>query len=501
MTTLSPAMLGRVHGINWKRDPGSFAYCLTHKRIPPIGSLGGQRWRNYRHTPFLVERFRKIATTPGHREIWNLPPRYGKSLVASVFGPAWFLDLWPNKRVMVTTYAKELGLQFGRDVRNIIEEYPDELRVSLRQDSRAAGRWNTPQGGGLLATGIDGGATGFGADLLVIDDPFKNREEAESDAQREHVWNEWIQTYRTRLEPGASVLVVMTRWHEDDLTGRLLESDREGTGDGWHLVRIPEIAEELGDFLHPVTHEPMPDVLDREPGDVIDEERFTVEEVRKKHRGAGPYVAAGMYQQRPSASEGGIFKRRWWRYWQALPAFERFDYWLQSWDMAFKDADDSSFVVGQLWGRCEGEFYLVDQVRDRLDFVTTVNTVVRFRAKHRYTNVTLIEDKANGPAVINVLRRRVPGILPYPVKGSKEARAQSVAPTIAAGNVLIPSADEEFAPWVHDYVEELANFPKAAHDDQVDATSQALDWLTGLPIASPGGDGDQLPDDRLDGRR
>ena len=475
----------------WRRDPGNFAAHLSRIKAPP--TPGGQPYDLHEHSKLLARKFREAATTKGARQIWCIPPRYGKSLMGSTWGPAWYLDLWPHKRVMSVSYNKELASLFGRDVRNIIAGYAGDIRVTLRQDSTAAYRWNTPQGGGMLCTGIDGTATGFGADLLVIDDPFKNFEEAQSETKREEVWNAWQANFRTRLQSGGSVIVIMTRWHEDDLVGRLLDADKQAIADGrrpegWELVRMPLIAEEPDEYKHPITGLPYEDPLGRTPGQVLSPGLFPAEEVYALRDMTLAGVWAGMYQQRPSAAEGGIYKRTWWQWYKARPPLQHFDLFLSSWDMTFKDTDGTDYVVGQLWGRIGADRYLLDQVRERMDFVETERTFVRFARAHPYCRLHLIEDKANGPAIIARLKRKIPGLVAVNPKGSKNARAMAAAGDAAGGNVYLPEA----AAWAHEYVEEFANFPKGTHDDMVDAYSQAMDRFAKTPI---------IDDDEDDGGR
>lgn len=496
----------------WRRDPGSFAHHLSRVHAPP--TPGGEPYDLHPHSRFLASKFRQAVTTPGSRQIWCIPPRYGKSLMGSTWGPAWMLDLWPAMRVMCVSYNKELAALFGRDVRNIIAGYEGDIRVTLRQDSTAAYRWNTPQGGGMLCTGIDGTATGFGANLLVIDDPFKNFEEAQSELARDEVYNAWHANFKTRLQSGASVIIIMTRWHEDDLVGRLLEDDRLAIADGrepegWELIRLPLIAERPDEYMHPVTGDPYEDPLGRQPGEHLSPKLgdgtpkdktglFTEAEVLKTRATTLAQVWNGMYQQRPAAAEGGIFKRGWWKWYKARPPLQHFDMFLTSWDMTFKDSDGTDYVVGQVWGRIGADKYLLDQVRARMDFTVAARAVQTLANKHPYVRLHLIEDKANGPAIIARLRKIVPGLVAVPVAGSKTARAMAAAPEAESGNVYLP----EGAEFAHDFVEELAAFPKGAHDDQVDTFSQAIDRFAKTPtIEDDEDDGEHYEDMRQEGRR
>ena len=291
---------------------------------------------------------------------------------------------------------------------------------------------------------------------LIIDDPIKNNEEAQSQTMRDKVWDEWETTLSTRLHKGASVIVVMTRWHEDDFVGRLLERSPYN----WERIRMPAIAEDDNDLLG------------REVGTSLAPELGYDEEwaeIKKKEVGSKTW--ASLYQQRPSASEGNIFNRNWWQYYESLPRF--FDEQIISWDLTFKDNNDNDYVVGQVWGRKGADYYLVDQVRDKMDFPTTVTAVRNLSNKYPRAAAKLIEDKANGPAVIATLKREVNGIIPVNPQGSKVARAQAITPFIESGNVFLPKHKE----FSYDLIEEAAAFPNGKHDDQVDSASQALSRL------------------------
>lgn len=295
------------------------------------------------------------------------------------------------------------------------------------------------------------------------------------------MWNWYLSTFYTRLEPGAAVIICATRWHEDDLIGRLLKAQGEGR-DQWRVVNLPALAEPG-------------DMLGRPEGAALWPWRYDEEALAGIRKAVGSYTWAGMYQQRPAPPEGSIFQRRWWKRYAIMPSPHRFDTVLQSWDLSFKDTSSADYAVCQVWGRIEGDFYLLDQVRDRMDFPTTVQTFKDMARRWPQSHLKLVEDAANGPAVIAALARTIPGIVAVPATGSKEARAHAVTPFVEAGNVYLPEA--ALAPWIGEYIEELSGFPNATFDDQVDATTQALSRLGG------GGAGNESAwrDDRLAGRR
>ena len=252
--------------------------------------------------------------------------------------------------------------------------------------------------------------------------------------------------------------MVRTRWHEDDLAGRLLAADVAGEGGGWEYVRIPALSEGDGD------------ALGRAEGVALWPERYDETALAAIRRAVGSVVWQALYQGRPSAPEGGMFKRDAWRY--GAPPDADPDVAYASWDMTFKDAKSSDYVVGQVWGRWGATYYLVDQVRGRWDFVRTCRELELLDEKHPYVSGHLIEDAANGPAVVSAMRERVAGLIPIRPDGSKEARAAAVSPLQESGSLYLP--DPSAQPWVRQFVDEAAEFPNGVNDDQVDAMSQAL---------------------------
>lgn len=371
--------------------------------------------------------------------------------------PAWFLGRNPDKRVIEVSYSDSLARNFGDKCRRKIEEFGLEIfGVELDRRRTDKSDWGIEgHVGGMVAAGIGGSVTGKGADLLIIDDPIKNRLEANSETYRERVWSEWQSTLATRLHPGGRVVVVLTRWHEDDLAGRLIAAEPGR----WKILNLPAIADEE-------------DPLGREPGKALWPARYDEKALARVKVTVGSRDWEALYQGRPSPAEGEVWKRDWWQYYRQAPA--HFDEVIQSWDCAFKDTNKSDYVVGQVWGRKGANKYLLDQVRARMDIVATMQAMTVLSAKWPKARAKLVEDKANGTAVIRMLKNKIPGLIAFNPDGGKEVRAQAVAPDIEAGNVFLP----ENAPWVHDFVAECAAFPSGAHDDQVDSASQALNRLS-----------------------
>ncbi|WP_248499789.1 phage terminase large subunit [Staphylococcus aureus] len=416
-------------------------------------------YEHYPHTELICQYLQRIADGEVMNLIIEIPPRHGKSMTISETFPSYFLMRNPSKKVIAVSYSADLANGFGRLNRNKIDEFGHLFGVKVDRGNGAVAKWTLENNrGGMTATGIGGSVTGKGAHVLIIDDPFKNATAANSPRQRQTVWNEWEMTLSTRLEEkgdGASVIVVMTRWHEDDLVGRLLNN----TGRQFQRIRLPAIAEDEDDLLGRAPGTPLCPQLG-----------FTAEWAIQKKIEVGTRTWDALYQQRPSPGEGAMIKRSDIRFYKVLPDNARKDR-LTSWDLTFKDAEGADKVSGQEWGRDGANFYLIDRVAGVMDFPATMKAIRSFHAKHR-TNRILIEDKANGPAVIASLKNEIPGIIPIEPRGSKIARVAAVSPYWEAGNVYLP--DPSIAPWVHDVIEQIVSFPYASNDDDVDAMSQAL---------------------------
>ncbi|MNS79840.1 Terminase-like family protein [compost metagenome] len=339
--------------------------------------------------------------------------------------------------------------------------------------------------------GVGGGLTGAGADILIIDDVVKDAKQADSETFREAAWDWYSSTASTRLMPGGGVLVILTRWHEEDLAGKLLEmAENDPEADQWEVIRFPAIAEgdewlledgsvaSVGDGKNVIDFDRAKARLLRQRGEPLHGDRFNVRALHKKQRSMIPRHWLALYQQRPSSLEGNLFKRDWWQYFTYKPTM-RFDKLIQSWDFTFDDGDGSDYVVGQVWGARGEEFYLLDQVRGQMDAPATMAAIVALSKKWPKARAKLVEKKANGAAILKMLKGKVSGLIPVEPQGSKVQRASAIAPDVQSGNVYL----RDDVPWVSDFIEEHAAFPKGANDDQVDSTSQALIHLTGFATA------------------
>lgn len=444
----------------------------------------------------LVEAF----NTPDSRLIISMAPQEGKSVRVANDFPVWALTKNPDLRIVTASYGQSLANRNGRAVRNRIQTHP-ELGLKIAADNGSVQEW-TIEGheGGMFSVGVGAGVTGRPADMLIIDDPIKDRKEADSELQRDTVWDWWTDAASARLAPGAPVVIILTRWHQDDLAGRLVERDPDS---GWKVINIPAQADhrpEKGEV----------DVLGREPGEFMVSARGrSWKQWVQRMKQAGSRTWASLYQGRPSPQSGGVFpaEELWSRYstpiWtqeydgdgklvHMVPGIGRADHELvQSWDLAFKDSKGSDYVVGQVWLRVGNTAYLLDQVRERLNFSDTVKAIKEMSRKWPQAVAKFIEDKANGPAVINTLQQQLVGLIPIEPEGSKYARASAISPLTESQNVVLPT--EGLLPNVTQLLEEAKNFPNSSHDDTIDAMSQAINRLLLMPLTA--GLGEIVPEE------
>lgn len=421
----------------------------------------------------LMEFLVKVEQKKSPRLILTMPPRHGKSQLVSKHFPAWCFGVDPNISIIASSYGDDLSKRVNKDVQRIMDNpiYHEVFPRTCLSTKRNAGGYNMAMrtmdlfeipgfSGSFRSTGVGGGITGMGCDILCIDDPFKDRKSADSPTVRQSVWDWYTSTAYTRLSPGGGVLVTVTRWHENDLVGRLLDSMKQEGGDRWTIINYPAVAE------HDEPH--------RKKGEALHPDRYPLEMLHKIRNNIGSYDWGALYQQHPTPRGGGVFKKNWIRHWTTRPKV--IDRMIQSWDFTFKDAASSDNVSGQVWARVGGDFYLLDNEWGKMDFVAQVRAMQRTSSKWPEALEKVVEDKANGPAIISALGSRIPGIIPYNPRGSKTARAYAISPLFEAGNVYLPPMDEEH-PWVKNFIDEMLAFPNGAHDDQVDAMTQALDTL------------------------
>jgi predicted phage terminase large subunit-like protein len=451
------------------------------------------------HMDAMVDHLEAVTRGDIKHLIINVPPGSSKTLMVQVFWPAWE---WicnqhprsdsapdghrPDMKYIFATYSDVLARDKSKLCRKLLDSvwyrtlFGDRWQ---RTEQWGSSKFENAQGGWRLATSVGGQATGQHADRKVVDDPVKPQSvlagaTVGSKLVLENAWTWWTQTMGLRdTGPETAEVVIMQRLHESDLVGRLLKDGRQ-----WTSLIIPQQFE----LNHPhavatvlkrdaqgkpvrIWHDPR-----TEDGELMCPARFPLaacEERKLKLRDQG---YAAQEQQRPSPAGGGIYKRAWFKHWTVRP---HGGVWALSVDCTFKDTDGSDYVALEVWAALGPDFHLVDQVRDHLDVLATCSAIRTLRAKWTAITAILIEDKANGPAVITIMQKAVPGIIAVNPEGGKIARANATASYHASGNVYLP--DPVRAPWVHDYIEEHTSFPFGAHDDQVDAQSQAITYLAG----------------------
>lgn len=481
---LADRLEGEVRTVRDAATPGELA-CLLDPRTVQTPAL-----------ELIDQRLVQIYKTPDGRMIVTIAPQEGKSTRISHYCPLWLFQRNPDLRLGLASYEATIARRWGRAVRNTIKSHPG-LGLTVRDDTSAAHEWaldgvhdehcpcdgclhdDRAYVGGMITVGLGGALTGRPLDGLIIDDPVKDRAQANSEAYREYAWGWWTDVARTRLSPGAFAILVQTRWHEDDLAGRLQTTDV----DSWDVLNIPTRADhrpEKGET----------DPLGRDPGVYMTSARGPDRVTQWQAIETGtPSTWASLYQGRPAPAEGVLLKRDLWQTYTA-PRFELRDggvNWIlgnpdetcQSWDMAFKNTKASDYVVCQVWARWGLDAYLLWQLRARLSFTATVDAMRRTAREWPQVRLKLVEDKANGTAVIDQLQNEITGLVPVEVTDGKYARAVAVSPFVESRHVFLP--DPAMAPWVEGFIDECAVFPNSANDDQVDGFTQAVERLLGHP--------------------
>jgi len=413
------------------------------------------------HHKRMAEAFERVANGTCKRLIINMPPRHTKSEFASYLLPAWFLGKFPHKKVIQTSHTAELAVGFGRKVRNLVDSdvynniFPN---LALQADSKAAGRWNTSKGGDYFAIGVGGAVTGKGADVLIIDDPHSEQEAAMA-ASNPEVYDKVYEWYtsgpRQRLQPGGAIVIVMTRWAARDLTGQVIKSAAQRTGEEWEVIEFPAILPS-GRPLWP--------------------QFWSLEELAALREELPNAKWQAQYQQNPVGNESAIVKRDWWKWWEKDNP-PQCDYILQSWDTAFEKTQRADYSAGTTWGifACEEDNFapniiLLNTYKKRVEFPELKRDVMREYTDYEPDSL-IVEKKASGAPLIYDLRAMGIPVQEYtPSKGQdKIARLNSVSDIIASGKVWVPQTR-----WAEELVDEVAAFPSGEHDDLVDATTLAL---------------------------
>lgn len=394
-----------------------------------------------------------------------MPPRYGKTEIAVKGFIEWVLLQYPTAKFIHLSYSADLALDNSSEIREDMksEWYQQYWKLETKPDADSKSKWYTKEGGGMYSTGTMGAITGFGAGELnaagnkgaiIIDDPIKP-EDADSKVQREKANERLNNTILSRRnDRNTPIIIIMQRLHEDDMSGFAM---RDGTSEKFVQLSLPAIMEN-GRALWPLKH-------------TIVELMNMKNKIRR--------VFTNQYMQQPAPDEGNIFKKQWWKWYYKAP--ETFHEQVQSWDFAVKDKTTSDFAVGLVAGRNGADKYLLDCVRDKMNFAKSCEALIAMSKKWPRAYKKLVEDKANGSPVLSTLQKTVPGMIPVQPINDKVFRAYAVQPEVMAGNWWLPHPT--IAPWIMDFVDELAVFNQGRYDDQVDAFSMLAKCLMEAPIA------------------
>jgi len=447
---------------DWVRCIDPRYYQLDPMQFAIKASRG--KFRTARHLEYINDILKQVAEGKITRVMISLPPRHGKSFFVSQFFPAWFLGNYPDKRVILTTYESSFARSWGRKIRNLIVKVgcePDLFPhpVRLAQDSRAADAWDIEgHAGGMITAGVGAGVTGHGGDLIIIDDPIKNAEEAQSPTIQDKLWDWWDSTLSTRLEPGGAIIIIQTRWSKHDLVGKLIDQDEDNE---WVKIVLPAIAEEN-------------DLLGRAPGEALWPERWTLKALLKVRAKMRPFWWNSLYQQNPIDKEGTLFKREWFEIVDDYPAScAKARYW----DFAGTKGKKSDWSAGSLGGLKDGIFYIIHIDRFQKTLMDKLPRVIQnAEIDGRATPICWEEEGgSSGKDVTEIYAQALMGWTVFPIRstGPKIIRADPLASQARLGHVKLVRGD-----WNRAFLDEIETFPFGEHDDQVDSTGGVLNHLT-----------------------
>ena len=423
-----------------------------------------------------------VAKRKHPRLMIAMPPRHGKSTLVSRMFPAWYLGHFPTHEFILCSYSGSLAMSFSRQVRAIMRDpaYHTLFSTELDPDSQSVENWLTTKGGGLLATGVSGAQTGKGAHVLLIDDPVKNREDADSETQRQACWDWYTSTAYTRLAPGGGVLVIQTRWHDDDLSGRLLEAQRHGA-DEWDLIEYEAIASK--------------DEEHRKKGEPLHDARYGLSQLNRIRKAVGERDWSALYQQKPVADEGNYFNNTMFPRYKPIDRPDRADMNVyQAWDLAIGQKEDNDFSVGVTVGMDkQHRLWVLDVIRGKWDGFALVQQILDGYKRWEPDRIGI--EKGQILMSINVFlqreieQRQLWGCFVEPLtcgKNDKMARCRAIQGLMKAGDVLFP--ETQTTPWVDALVWEMMRFPTGVHDDQCDAMGHVglmFNMMNSVPEVQP----------------
>ena len=425
----------------------------------------GKTWRKTRMSRYLASEMQAfLEEDTGHAYdilVIEAPPQHGKSLTLTESLPSWILGKWPEKRIILGSYNDETAERFCRRNKEKVTAFGEKLfNIQIGRINRATEFELEGHLGRLISRGIMGGVTGNPADIMIIDDGIKNRSEADSPSYRSKLWDEWQNSFKSRLAAHAKVIVIGTPWHEADYMATMLQTE-----DNIRLIRLPVEAEE-NDPLGRAVGEPLCPELGKD--------KTWLEQFKKSYLSdpeGGQRAWTALYQCSPRVEGGNLVQLSWWRTYNPKEV-TAFATEVISVDAAFKDADSNDFVAITVWGKLGNDYYLRYCLNRHLDFTSTLAAIRQVKTLYPNARSVLIEDKANGSAIINVLQKEM-FCIPVNPKGGKVSRVNAVSAAIESGHVYVP----EDAPWLSEYLDQWSAFPAGAHDDMVDSSSQALSYL------------------------
>jgi len=433
----------------------------------------------------MIQKLESFLRKETKRLMVFLPPRSGKSELTSRRLPAFIHGLFPNDQILAGSYNDTLASEFTRDVQRIVDSspyryiFPKSRIITEGSAGKYARTYSKheliPVGdfvpkGAYRSAGVGGTFTGRGGNWILLDDLIKNREDAESEAFRNKAWDFYTSTIRTRLEKNGSILLTITRWHQDDIAGRLLKLAKEDpTADQWEVLKFPAIRED-----EPCEYDP------RLPGEPLWPWKFPLSDLMAT-KASNARDWASLYQQRPTIEQGNLIKRDWWRYYESEPHTNEVLEIVQFWDCAQKIGISNDYSVCATWARTRNGFFIIDLWRGKLEAPDLERKIIS-QANRFQPNAVVIEDKSSGSSLIQNLRRytTLPIIAYDPGQKDKGVRLSAAAPTVEAGKIHLPKRGE----WVETFVAEHENFP-GTHDDQCDTTSMAVDYFNKTTAIEP----------------
>jgi len=434
--------------------------------------LHDDKWKKARHLDKIEDRLLEIYYSKNDRLIVNMPPRHGKSELITKMFPLWWLIKKPSDRIIISTYNSKLSEYFGREILDNFKRIASDYELALNNSQKSKSEFVTNKNGSITAVGVGGTLTGKGADLIIVDDPIKNDKEANSETRRDNLMEWFNATLLTRLEPGGSIVIVMTRWHEDDLAGRLLQSK------DWDSLIFPAIATE-------------PDELGRKVGDALWEERYSISELQKKKQAIGQYWFAGLYQQEPTPSEGGLFKRDDLQYFdyrngaviQNRKLIAQVNDIMFACDLAISTSEKADYTVVAIFASdVRKNLYLIDLYRDKI--VPTRHKEIIEKLNRQYNPVLIgvesVQYQASLFYQLSELGLPVTKLVP---RKDKLSRALPLSALVENEKLYI---NKQIAA-ITDLEKELVNFPNGKHDDIVDALAYALEMMNKKSSMQPTG--------------